>query len=216
MSERRGGSRSWQTHGAASAPTDERRATMGRIVVTEYISVDGIVEAPSGAEAFERVGWTDDFTRGPEGDAFKFDETMASDALLFGRVTYEGFAPVWPTYEGEFADKFNTMPKYVISSTLENPEWNNTTVLRGDVVEAIESLKERYERDIVVHGSPQLAQTLIEHGLVDELRLMVYPVIVGAGKRLFAGTSRKQNLHLVDTKTFGDGIHVLVYRPANR
>jgi dihydrofolate reductase len=189
---------------------------MGRIVVTEYISVDGVVEAPSGTETFERVGWTDDFSRGPEGDAFKVEETMASDALLLGRVTYDQFAPVWPHLEGEFAEKFNTMPKYVVSSTLENPEWNNTTVLHGDVTEEVGRLKQRYERDIVVHGSPQLAQTLIEHDLVDELRLMVYPVIVGAGKRLFATTSRKQNLRLVETKTFGDGIHVLVYRPADR
>jgi dihydrofolate reductase len=187
---------------------------MGRIVVTEYISVDGVVEAPSGTETFERVGWTDDFSRGPEGDTFKVDETMGSDALLLGRVTYDGFAPVWPHVPGEFADKFNTMPKYVISSTLENPEWNNTTVLRGDVVEEVTRLKERYERDIVVHGSPQLVQTLIEHDLVDELRLMVYPVIVGAGKRLFAETTAKKNLRLVETKTFDDGVHVLVYRPA--
>jgi dihydrofolate reductase len=158
------------------------------------------VEAPSGTEAFERVGWTDDFSRGPEGEAFKVEETMASDVLLLGRVTYDGFTPVWPHVEGEFADKFNTMPKYVISSTLENPEWNNTTVLRGDVVEAVTKLKQRYERDIVVHGSPQLAQTLIEHDLVDELRLMVYPVIVGAGKRLFAETAKKKNLRLVETK----------------
>ena len=188
---------------------------MGRIVVTEYISVDGVVEAPSGTEAFERVGWTDDFSRGPEGDTFKVEETMASDALLLGRGTYDTFAPVWPHVEGEFADKFNTMPKYVVSSTLENPDWNNTTVLDGDVVEAVTKLKQRYERDIVVHGSPQLAQTLIEHDLVDELRLMVYPVIVGAGKRLFAETTQKKNLRLVETKTFDDGIHVLVYRPMN-
>jgi dihydrofolate reductase len=189
---------------------------MGRIVVTEYISVDGVVEAPSGTEAFERVGWTDDFTRGPEGDAFKFEETMGSDALLLGRVTYDGFAPVWPHFEGEFADRFNAMPKYVVSSTLENPEWNNTTVLRGDPVEEVTKLRDRYERDVVVHGSPQLAQTLVEHDLVDELRLMVYPVIVGAGKRLFTGTSEKKNLRLVETKTFDDGIHVLVYRPSSR
>ena len=189
---------------------------MGRIVVTEYISVDGVVEAPSGTEAFERVGWTDAFTRGPEGDAFKFEETMASDALLLGRVTYDGFAPVWPHYEGEFADRFNALPKYVVSSTLENPEWNNTTVLRGDVVEEVAKLRERYERDIVVHGSPQLAQTLIEHDLVDELRLLVYPVIVGAGKRLFGGTAHTRNLRLVETRTFDDGIHLLVYRPAGR
>jgi len=189
---------------------------MGRIVVTEYISVDGVVEAPSGMEAFERVGWTDDFTRGPEGDAFKFEETMASDALLLGRVTYDGFAPVWPHYEGEFADRFNALPKYVVSSTLENPEWNNTSVLRGDVVQEAAKLRERYERDVVVHGSPQLAQTLIEHDLVDELRLLVYPVIVGAGKRLFGGTAHTRNLRLVETRTFDDGIHLLVYRPAGR
>src|SRR4051794_1961305 len=183
---------------------------MGRIVVTEYISVDGVVEAPSGMEPFERVGWTDDFSRGPEGEAFKFDETKASDALLLGRVTYDAFAPVWPHVEGEFADKFNAMPKYVVSSTLKDPEWNNTTVLAGDVVEEVGKLKGRHELDIVVHGSAQLAQTLIEQDLVDELRLMVYPVIVGAGKRLFAGTAEKKNLRLVETKTFDDGIHVLV------
>jgi len=186
---------------------------MGRIVVTEYISVDGVVEAPSGTEDFPRVGWIDDFTRGPEGDKFKLDETMASDALLLGRVTYDSFAAVWPHVEGEFADKFNAMPKVVVSSTLEDPEWNNTTVLRGDVVEEVTKLKGQYDRDIAVHGSPQLVQALIEHDLVDELRLMVYPVIVGAGKRLFAGTSGTKRLQLAETKTVGDGIHILVYRP---
>jgi dihydrofolate reductase len=189
---------------------------MGRIVVTEYMSVDGVVQAPSGTETFERVGWTDDFSRGPEGEQFKVDETMASDALLLGRVTYDEFAAVWPHVPGEFADTFNALPKYVVSSTLESPEWNNTTVLRGDVVEEVTKLKEGYERDIVVHGSPQLAQALVEHDLVDELRLLLYPVIVGAGKRLFADTTRKQNLRLVETKTFDDGVHLLIYRPANR
>ena len=187
---------------------------MGRIVVTEYISVDGVVEAPSGTEDFDRVGWTDDFSRGPEGDKFKVEETMASDALLLGRGTYDGFAPVWPHVEGEFGDKFNTMPKYVVSSTLENPQWNNTTVLRGDVVDEVRKLKRQYQRDIVVHGSPQLARTLIEHDLVDALHLMVYPVIVGAGKRLFTETTAKKNLRLVETKTFNDGITVLIYQPA--
>jgi len=131
-------------------------------------------------------------------------------------VTYDGFAPVWPQVEGEFADKFNTMPKYVVSSTLTDPEWNNTTVLRGDVLEEVRRLKARYDGEIAVHGSPQLAQTLIEHDLVDELRLMVYPVVVGAGKRLFAGTSGPKRLQLVESKTVGDGIHILVYRPAPR
>src|SRR5262249_28972365 len=139
-----------------------------------------------------------------------------SDALLLGRVTYDGFAPVWPHVPGEFADRFNSLPKYVVSSTLESPEWNNTTVLRGDVVEEVAELKGQYERDIVVHGSPQLAQTLIEHDLVDELRLMVYPVVVGAGKRLFGETSQKQKLRLVETRVFDDGIQLLVYRPAGR
>jgi dihydrofolate reductase len=184
---------------------------MGRIVVTEYISLDGVVEAPSGTETFEGVGWTDAFSRGPEGEQFKWDETNASDALLLGRVTYEGFAPVWPQYEGEFADKFNSMPKYVISSTLKDPEWNNTTVLRGDVVEEVIKLKEKYEGDIVVHGSPQLAQTLIEHDLVDAIHLQVYPIIVGAGKRLFVDTSATKRLRLAEAKTVGDGVHILIY-----
>ena len=187
---------------------------MGRIVVTEYVSVDGVVEAPSGMEDFERVGWTDGFARGPEGDRFKFDETMAADALLLGRVTYDGFAPVWPQVEGEFADKFNSMPKYVVSQTLEDPEWNNTTVVRGDVIEAVDKIKQRHAGDIVVHGSPQLAQTLIEHDLVDALHLQVYPVIVGAGKRLFGETSGTIALRLAQAKTVGDGIQILVYERA--
>jgi dihydrofolate reductase len=184
---------------------------MGRLVVTEYISVDGVVEAPSGMEQFERVGWTDDFSRGSDGNQFKVDETMASDAQLLGRITYEQFAAVWPHVEGEFADYFNSMPKYVVSSTLKDPAWKHTTVLEGDVVDEVAELKQRYERDIVVHGSPQLAQTLIEHDLVDALHLLVYPVIVGAGKRLFDGTSETKRLRLVDARTFGDGVHLLVY-----
>jgi dihydrofolate reductase len=189
---------------------------MGRIVVTEYISVDGVVQAPSGTETFERVGWTDDFSRGPEGEAFKFEETRSSDALLLGRVTYDEFAPVWPHVEGEFADMFNALPKYVVSSTLENPEWQDTTVLRGDLVEEVTKVRDRYERDVVVHGSPQLVQALVEHDLVDELRLLVYPVVVGAGKRLFGETSGKQNLRLVEATSFDDGVHLLFYRPENR
>jgi dihydrofolate reductase len=188
---------------------------MGRIVVTAYVSVDGVAEAPSGTEPFERVGWTDAFSRGPEGDQFKLDETRASDALQLGRVTYEGFARVWPQFEGEFADKFNSMPKYVVSSTLEHPEWNNTTVLHGDLVDEVTKLKQRYDGDIVVHGSPQLAQTLIEHDLVDALHLQVYPVIVGAGKRLFGETSATKRLRLTQAKTVGDGVHILTYERAD-
>jgi dihydrofolate reductase len=188
---------------------------MGRIVVTEYMSVDGVVEAPSGTESFERVGWIDDFSRGVEGDTFKLDETLNSDALLLGRVTYDGFAPVWPHFEGEFADKFNTMPKYVVSQTLTNPEWNNTTVLSGDVIDEVRKLKQRYDGDIVVHGSPQLVQTLIEHDLVDAFHLQVYPVIVGAGKRLFGETSATKRLRLTSTKIVGSGIHILIYERDN-
>jgi dihydrofolate reductase len=187
---------------------------VSRLVVTEYISVDGVVEAPSGTEEFERVGWTDDFSRGSDGNQFKIEETMTSDAQLLGRITYEAFAEVWPHVDGEFADKFNSMPKYVVSSTLQDPDWNNTTVLEGNLVDEVTELKQRYERDIVVHGSARLAQTLIEHDLVDVLHLLVYPVIVGAGKRLFDGTSETKRLRLADTRTFGDGVHLLVYERA--
>jgi dihydrofolate reductase len=183
---------------------------MGRIVVTEYVSVDGVVEGPSGTESFERTGWTDPFSRGPAGEEFKLNETRASDALLLGRVTYEAFAAVWPHYDGEFADKFNTMPKYVVSRTLTEPQWNNTTVLGGDVVEEVSRLKKEYAGDIAVHGSPQLAQTLIEHDLVDALHLQVYPVLVGAGRRLFGGTSNTRRLRLTEARTVGD-VHLLAY-----
>jgi dihydrofolate reductase len=187
---------------------------VSRLVVTEYISVDGVVEAPSGTEEFERVGWTDGFSRGSDGNQFKIEETMTSDAQLLGRITYQAFAEVWPHVDGEFADKFNSMPKYVVSSTLKGPDWNNTTVLEGNLVDEVTELKQRYERDIVVHGSARLAQTLIEHDLVDVLHLLVYPVIVGAGKRLFDGTSETKRLRLADTRTFGDGVHLLVYERA--
>jgi dihydrofolate reductase len=187
---------------------------MGRIVVTEFASLDGVVEDPGGSEDFKHGGWSFEISRGDEGDQFKLEETMASDALLLGRVTYEGFAKAWPTREGEFADKFNQMPKYVVSSTLENPEWTNSTVLKGDVAEEIAQLKERHDGDIVVHGSPQLVQTLLEHDLVDELRLMVFPVVLGAGKRIFGETSDKKPMQLADSKVVGDGVAILVYRPA--
>jgi len=187
---------------------------MGRIIVTEFASLDGVVEDPGGAEDFKYGGWSFEISRGDEGDRFKLDETMGSDALLLGRVTYEGFADAWPKRDGEFADKFNNMPKYVVSSTLGNPEWTNTTVLRGDVAEEVATLKQEQDGEIVVHGSVQLAQTLLEHDLVDELRLMVYPVVLGSGKRLFGETSDKKPLKLVDSKTVGDGVAILVYQPA--
>jgi dihydrofolate reductase len=187
---------------------------MGRIVVTEFVSLDGVMEDPGGAENFKHGGWSFEIARGDEGDKFKLDEAFASEALLLGRVTYEGFAKAWPSREGEFADKFNSMPKYVVSSTLDEPEWNNSTVLKGDVVEEVEKLRREQDGDIVVHGSAQLVQTLLEHDLVDELRLMVYPLVLGSGRRLFDETSDKKPLRLVDSKVVGDGVTILIYEPA--
>ena len=189
---------------------------MGRIVVTEFVSLDGVMEDPGGSENFAQGGWSFKISRGDEGDKFKLDETFASEALLLGRVTYEGFAEAWPSRDGEFADKFNNMPKYVVSSTLDEPEWNNSTVLKGDVVEEVGKLKQEQDGDIVVHGSARLVQTLIEHDLVDELRLMVYPVVLGSGKRLFGETSDKKPLRLVDSKVVGDGVSILIYEPASQ
>jgi dihydrofolate reductase len=185
---------------------------MGRVIVTEFISVDGVVEDPGGSENFKYGGWTFEFSRGEEGDQFKLDETLEAEAQLLGRVTYEGFAEAWPPRDGEFADKFNSMPKYVVSSTLKNPEWTNSTVLDGDMAESVAKLKDEVDGDIVVHGSVQLVQGLIEHGLVDELRLMVFPVVLGGGKRLFGETSDKRALRLTDSKTVGDGVSILVYQ----
>jgi dihydrofolate reductase len=186
---------------------------MGRIVVTEFVSLDGVIEDPGGAEDFKYGGWSFEIDRGDEGNQFKVDETMSSTALLLGRVTYEGFAEAWPSREGDFADKFNSMPKYVVSTTLENPEWNNSTVLKGDIADEVTKLKREQDGDIVVHGSARLVQTLLEHDLVDELRLMVYPVVLGSGKRLFAETSDKKPLRLVDTKVVGDGVAIFTYAP---
>jgi len=186
---------------------------MGRIVVTEFVSLDGVMEAPGGGESFRHGGWTFEINRGEEGDKFKLDETLAAEAQLLGRVTYEGFAAAWPSVEGEFADKFNSMPKYVVSSTLERAEWTNTTLLKGDVVEEVSKLRHDLDGELVVHGSAQLVQTLLEHDLVDEFRLMVFPVVLGTGKRLFGDTSDKKRLRLASSKTVGDGIAILVYQP---
>jgi dihydrofolate reductase len=187
---------------------------MGKIVVTEFASLDGVVEDPGGSEDFKYGGWSFEFSRGDDGDKFKLDETMEAEAQLLGRVTFEGFADAWPSREGPFADKFNSMPKYVVSSTLEDPEWTNSTVLKGDVAEEVAKLKQQVGGVILVAGSVQLVQALIEHDLVDELRLMVFPVVLGAGKRLFGETSDKKGLRLKDSKTVGDGVAILVYEPA--
>jgi dihydrofolate reductase len=185
---------------------------MGRIVITEFVSLDGVMEDPGGAEDYKHGGWTFEIDRGSDGDKFKLDETIDAEALLLGRTTYEGFAAAWPSMEGEFADKFNSMPKYVISSTLSDPQWNNSTVLSGDVGEQVSKLKDTVDGDIVVHGSAQLAQALIERDLVDELRLMVFPVVLGSGKRLFAEPAgEKKPLRLKSSQAVGDGICALVY-----
>jgi dihydrofolate reductase len=187
---------------------------MGRIVVTEFVSLDGVMEAPGGGENYKHAGWTFKFDRGEEGDQFKFDELQEAEAQLLGRVTYEGFAAAWPTFSDEvgFADKMNSMPKYVVSATLQSADWNNSTILSGDVVEGVTQLKKKVDGVILVAGSAQLVQTLVEHDLVDELRLMVFPVVLGSGKRLFGETSDKKPLQLASSKIVGDGIAVLTYR----
>jgi dihydrofolate reductase len=187
---------------------------MGRIVVTEFVSLDGVMEDPGGAEGFQHGGWAFLFNRGDESEKFKLDETLQSDALLLGRRTYEEFAKAWPSREGEFADKFNSMPKYVYSSTLSDPQWTNTTRIDGNLGDMVEKLKHEHVGDVVVHGSAQLAQTLLEHDLIDELRLMVFPVLLGNGKRLFGETSDKKTLRLVDSQVVGDGVVILTYAPA--
>jgi dihydrofolate reductase len=184
---------------------------MGRIVITEFLSLDGVMQAPGGEE-FKYPGWSFEFDRGDEGNQFKLDEARDAEALLLGRITYESFAGAWPERQGEFADKFNEMPKYVVSSTLSDPAWNNTTVLEGPVIESVSKLKDDVDGDIYIHGSRRLAQELLDAGLVDELRLMVFPVVLGTGARLFGETSDKLGFRLAEAKPVGDdGVVTLVY-----
>ena len=187
---------------------------MGRIVVTEFISLDGVIEAPGGGEDYKHAGWTFEFDRGEEGDAFKLDEVLEADAQLLGRRTYEGFAAAWPNYSDEvgFASKMNSMPKYVVSKTLESADWNNSTILSGDLVDDVTKLKSEVDGVILVAGSAQLVQGLIAHDLVDELRLMVFPILLGEGKRLWGEMSEKKQFKLADTKTVGEGIAILIFR----
>lgn len=184
---------------------------MGRIVVTEFVSLDGVMQAPGGDEDFKYAGWTFEINRGEAGNQFKDDELRDAEALLLGRVTYQGFAKAWPSRTGAFADRFNRMPKYVVSSTLKTADWNNTTVLEGNVLQEVANLRHKLKGDIYVHGSRQLAQTLIESDLVDELHVMVFPVVLGTGKRLFGETTGKKRLQLASSKTVGDGVVILVY-----
>ena len=189
---------------------------MGKLVVTEFVSVDGVFEDPGGSEDFEHGGWTFEYDRGDDGNQFKLDEMMAADVTLLGRVTYEGFAEAWPSREGDFADKLNNDPKVVVSTTLENPEWNNTTVISDDVVGGLKKLKEDTDGSILVHGSGTLVRTLLEADLVDELRLMVFPTILGRGRRLFPDGIDRRKLQLTETRTVGsDGVQVQVYERAD-
>ena len=186
---------------------------MGRIVLTEFISLDGVVEAPGG-EDFKYPNWTFEYDRGADGEKFKEDEALGSSALLLGRKTYEGFASAWPEYDGQLADKYNRMPKYVISDTLRDPAWNNPTVLAGDLVENVSRLVQRVDGDISVAGSIQLAQALLVNDLVDEIHLMSFPVLLGHGRRLWTETPDRSAWTLADVRTYGDGVLVTILERA--
>ena len=186
---------------------------MRKIIVSEFISLDGVMEDPGGAEKTRQGGWAFQFERGPEGDKFKLDEVMESDAMLLGRITYQGFAEAWPSRTGDFADKMNNMQKYVVSSSMQKADWKNSQIIATNVVEEISRLKTNPGGSILVAGSRRLVDTLIKHNLVDEFRLMVYPVILGEGKRLFNDGSNRLPMKLVEARPVGAGILILVYHP---
>jgi dihydrofolate reductase len=188
-----------------------------KVVVTEFMTIDGVIQDPGGSGEYDRGGWSFEYDRGEEGDRFKLDELMAADAQLLGRVTYDGFAAAWPKMKDDagFADRMNGMPKYVVSTTISDPEWQNTTVISDDVPGQVAALKDRHDGDILIAGSAKLIATLLEHDLVDEWRLMVFPTILGEGKRLFPDGVDRRKLALVDDKALGpDGIRLLTYRRA--
>lgn len=191
---------------------------MGKVVVSEFVSLDGVMEDPGGAEEFEHGGWVFQFDRGAEGDKFKLDEVMEADALLLGRVTYEGFAEAWPsrTDEAGFADKMNNMPKFVVSTTLDQAEWNNSTLIKDNVADEVSRLKEHPGGNLLIAGSRQLVHTLMQHDLVDEYRLMVFPIVLGSGKRLFPEGTDTTRLRLLDSKSVGSGVLVLTYERAQQ
>jgi dihydrofolate reductase len=184
---------------------------MGKIVISENVTLDGVIEDPAGDEGFARGGWVGRIAALPALAKATLDEALGTEALLLGRRSYEWFAARWPSRSGELADRLNSLPKYVVSSTLEHPDWNNSTVLKGDVVNEVSRLKQQLNGEINVPASFQLVHTLIEHDLVDELRLKIFPVVLGAGERLFGEASDKKPMRLVDTQTLGDGIALLTY-----
>jgi dihydrofolate reductase len=184
---------------------------MGRIVVSDNVSLDGVIQDPAGDEGFKLGGWVGLIKDSPQLNRLALDEALGAEALLLGRRSYEWFAARWPSRSGELADRLNSLPKYVVSSTLQDPDWNNSTVLKGDVLHEVSKLKQELNGAIVVPASFQLVRTLIEHDLVDELRLKIFPVVLGAGERLFGETSDKKRMRLVETQTVADGIAFLTY-----
>jgi dihydrofolate reductase len=186
---------------------------MGKLVVSEFVSLDGVAEDPGGAEGFAHGGWAFKFDRGPEGDRFKAEELEAAGANLLGRLTYQGFAEAWPSRTGEFADRLNAMPKHVVTSSPLQPPWTNSSPIEGDLEPAVRALKERYAGDLLVAGSLSLARTLLALGLVDELRLMVFPIVLGAGKRLFAVDGPPRPLRLLSHERAGDCL-IVIYEPS--
>ena len=185
---------------------------MARIVASENVSLDGVIQDPAGDEGFRHGGWVGLIKDSPELNQLALDEALGAEALLLGRRSYEWFAARWPSRRGQLADRLNSLPKYVVSSTLKDPDWNNSTVLTGDASDEVSKLKRELDGEIVVPASFQLLRTLIEHDLVDELRLKVFPVVLGDGERLFGETSDKKPLRLVHTQTVGDGIAFLTYQ----
>jgi dihydrofolate reductase len=190
-----------------------RRTEMGKIVVSDNVSLDGVIQDPAGDEGFRVGGWVGLIKDRPELNKLALDEALRSEALLLGRRSYEWFAARWPSRSGELADRLNGLPKYVVSSTLEHPDWNNSTVLRGDVLNEVSKLKQALKGEIVVPASFQLVRTLMEHDLVDELRLRIFPVVLGAGERLFGETSDKKAMRVVDTQTVEGDVVFLTYEP---
>jgi len=189
---------------------------MGNVVVTEFVSIDGVFQDPGGTGEMERGAWSFKHDRGDEGDKIKLDELMDADAQLLGRVTYEGFAAAWPSMKDDagFADRMNSMPKYVVSTTIKDPEWENTTVISNNVADEVRKLKDQYDGDILVAGSGQLVKRLIDEDLVDVLRLMIHPTVVGQGKHLFGEQSDLSEFRLKESKAVGpDGVFVLTYEP---
>jgi dihydrofolate reductase len=184
---------------------------VGRIIVSDNLSIDGVFEDPAGDEGFERGGWVGAIKDRPELLQLTLEDALRADAFLMGRRTYEWFASRWPSRTGPLADRLNGIPKYVVSSTLQRPAWNNTVILSGGLLDAVSDLKQRVDRDIVLTGSSQIAQTLLEHDLVDELRLKVFPVVLGTGRPLFGGTSAMKRMRLVDARCIDDDTAYLIY-----